>query len=280
MWAKPPLLAAVPPGMASTGALAGSSRTGAWATPPQPGPLTQPVDCCICLCSISPFQALFVAPCSHCYHFKCVQPLLNQGAMFLCPLCRQVANLAANVQEDELDEEEGEELESWTGVAQPSNGEGTFASNPQTPPAALNDAEPSMMAEPRQSQQQPDSASDSDRERTGFHGLAIPAEDVPDAGASGELGPELNNSISAIAMLDSDPVDANRDEEDLAPRTSLRRSDTNGTHHLSSPETDGEDMMDVEEPEVEEVDAERERKVLRPEEEQGDGEGGGGPMEV
>ncbi|OUM67045.1 hypothetical protein PIROE2DRAFT_24155, partial [Piromyces sp. E2] len=51
------------------------------------------VDCCICLCGIGPFQALFVAPCSHCFHYKCVTPILSAGNMFQCPLCRQVANL-------------------------------------------------------------------------------------------------------------------------------------------------------------------------------------------
>ncbi|RKO87810.1 hypothetical protein BDK51DRAFT_13298, partial [Blyttiomyces helicus] len=57
-------------------------------------------DCCICIGAIGPFQALFIAPCSHCYHFKCVNSLLSQSAMFQCPLCRQVANLAASVSMD------------------------------------------------------------------------------------------------------------------------------------------------------------------------------------
>ncbi|KAJ3128652.1 hypothetical protein HK098_003859 [Nowakowskiella sp. JEL0407] len=61
-------------------------------------------DCCICLCSMSPYQALFLAPCSHCYHYKCVLPLLGTGVMFPCPLCRQVANLDASVTELENEE--------------------------------------------------------------------------------------------------------------------------------------------------------------------------------
>ncbi|KAI8916527.1 hypothetical protein DFJ77DRAFT_460165 [Powellomyces hirtus] len=59
-------------------------------------------DCCICIGAIGPFQALFVAPCSHCYHYKCVHSLLAQSAMFQCPMCRQVANLAASVSTDDL----------------------------------------------------------------------------------------------------------------------------------------------------------------------------------
>ncbi|KAI8810165.1 hypothetical protein BJ742DRAFT_210103 [Cladochytrium replicatum] len=63
-------------------------------------------DCCICLCAMSPAQALFLAPCSHCYHYKCVSTLLGSNLMFQCPLCRQVANLDANVTNENEDEEE------------------------------------------------------------------------------------------------------------------------------------------------------------------------------
>ncbi|RKO98947.1 hypothetical protein CXG81DRAFT_544, partial [Caulochytrium protostelioides] len=71
------------------------------ASNPDPG-IDQPsaaasVDCCICLSGIGPFQALFLAPCSHCYHYKCIRNILEEGYMFLCPLCRQVANLDASV---------------------------------------------------------------------------------------------------------------------------------------------------------------------------------------
>ncbi|KAI8817239.1 uncharacterized protein EV422DRAFT_509079 [Fimicolochytrium jonesii] len=58
-------------------------------------------ECCICLNNLSPLQSLFLAPCSHCFHYKCVTPLLGSGGMFLCPMCRQVANLDANVADEE-----------------------------------------------------------------------------------------------------------------------------------------------------------------------------------
>lgn len=54
-------------------------------------------ECCICLYAIAPFQALFVAPCSHTFHFKCSYPLLNNYPGFTCPLCRSYADLNANV---------------------------------------------------------------------------------------------------------------------------------------------------------------------------------------
>lgn len=63
---------------------------------------TSPIECCICIGNMSTFQALFISPCSHCYHFKCVASMINQSAMFQCPLCRQVANLTASVSSDSL----------------------------------------------------------------------------------------------------------------------------------------------------------------------------------
>lgn len=61
------------------------------------------VDCCICLSGIGPFQALFLSPCSHCFHYKCVSNILSEkGLMFPCPVCRQVANLEASVSMESL----------------------------------------------------------------------------------------------------------------------------------------------------------------------------------
>jgi hypothetical protein len=60
------------------------------------------VDCCICISAIGPFQALFIAPCSHCFHYKCIQNILKETIMFPCPVCRQVANLEASVSMESL----------------------------------------------------------------------------------------------------------------------------------------------------------------------------------
>ncbi|CAO3665911.1 unnamed protein product [Rhizopus stolonifer] len=54
-------------------------------------------ECCICLFAIAPFQALFVAPCSHTFHYKCLRPLLAQYPGFVCPLCRHYSDLDSNV---------------------------------------------------------------------------------------------------------------------------------------------------------------------------------------
>ncbi|KAI9032456.1 hypothetical protein DFJ74DRAFT_654427 [Hyaloraphidium curvatum] len=235
-----------------------------------------PVDCCICLCPISPFQALFVAPCSHCYHYKCVQPLLNQGAMFLCPLCRQVANLAANVQEEEEeggDETEGEILRrlgvggSWVEVPDAALAEELQAS------AASADPGPAPAEAPEPGPSEPAAAaadsSDSDRERTGVH---------PDLVAQLEREEEAEVAASVLSQI--------RMAEEERP--ALRRSDTAGTGaHFSSPETDGDDegdmMEGVEDAGVadgageEGEEAEGRVKATEREDER---EGGGGAMEV
>ncbi|KAG0227277.1 hypothetical protein BGW42_003079 [Actinomortierella wolfii] len=64
-------------------------------------------DCCICLFRIASFQSLFVAPCSHIFHYKCIRPLLvSNHPGFLCPLCRTFANLEDSVEIDDPTEEE------------------------------------------------------------------------------------------------------------------------------------------------------------------------------
>jgi hypothetical protein len=54
------------------------------------------------LCEIAPYQALFIAPCAHGYHYKCIKNLLRETHMFPCPICRQVANLEASVSMESL----------------------------------------------------------------------------------------------------------------------------------------------------------------------------------
>lgn len=56
-------------------------------------------DCCICLFAVTIHQALFIAPCSHAFHFKCIRPLLEtHHPAFSCPLCRAFANLDEDVE--------------------------------------------------------------------------------------------------------------------------------------------------------------------------------------
>ena len=62
-------------------------------------------------------QALFIAPCSHTFHYKCIRPLLDaHHPAFNCPLCRTFADLDEDVEVDidpELDmiaDEEGSDI--------------------------------------------------------------------------------------------------------------------------------------------------------------------------
>ncbi|KAK8848923.1 SMAD/FHA domain-containing protein [Apiospora arundinis] len=58
-------------------------------------------DCSICLNAIAPCQSLFVAPCSHTWHFKCIRELLMGPSypIFSCPNCRAAADLDMDVEE-------------------------------------------------------------------------------------------------------------------------------------------------------------------------------------
>ncbi|GAB7357867.1 hypothetical protein MBLNU230_g0038t1 [Neophaeotheca triangularis] len=69
-------------------------------------------ECSICLNPVAPCQALFVAPCSHVWHYKCVRNLIDSPSWpnFLCPNCRFVADLEADVEQPEETTEEWEEL--------------------------------------------------------------------------------------------------------------------------------------------------------------------------
>jgi len=57
-------------------------------------------------------QALFIAPCSHIFHFKCLRPMLSDThyPAFICPVCRSFADLDDDV-EVEVEVEVEEEIE-------------------------------------------------------------------------------------------------------------------------------------------------------------------------
>ncbi|EDR02896.1 uncharacterized protein LACBIDRAFT_308095 [Laccaria bicolor S238N-H82] len=71
------------------------------------GPKSQIPNCCICLSGVTTCQALFVAPCSHIFHFICIWPLLElYHPGFSCPLCRTFVDLEEDVEvEHEADME-------------------------------------------------------------------------------------------------------------------------------------------------------------------------------
>ncbi|KAA1472716.1 SMAD/FHA domain-containing protein [Dentipellis sp. KUC8613] len=103
-------------------------------------------DCCICLFAVSIQQALFIAPCSHAFHYKCIRPMLDtHHPAFSCPLCRTFADLEADVEVDvEVDVEDEQEREPETEVDE--SGVGT--ARVRRPPNVLDLAEEDSDVEP------------------------------------------------------------------------------------------------------------------------------------
>ncbi len=78
----------------------------------QPTLLTQ-TECCICLSALYMKQALFIAPCSHILHYRCIAPLLR-GKNFTCPMCRQNADLHASLFNLDSDDEQAGDVDNST----------------------------------------------------------------------------------------------------------------------------------------------------------------------
>jgi hypothetical protein len=81
-------------------------------------------------------QALFIAPCSHAFHFKCLRPLLDTHyPAFVCPLCRTFADLEADV---EVEADEWEEMDDTDGTGPGKN----KSDDPMTGGGAETEVEP------------------------------------------------------------------------------------------------------------------------------------------
>lgn len=93
-------------------------------------------DCSICLNSIAPCQCLFVAPCSHTWHFKCIRSLLSSPhyPIFICPNCRAAADLEAEVE----DPEDWEQLEDEAVGQDAEDPEGSRSKGPRLDPAPVD----------------------------------------------------------------------------------------------------------------------------------------------
>src|SRR6187402_1811895 len=70
---------------------------------------------------IQPCQSLFVAPCSHTWHYKCIRVIINgpHWPHFICPNCRTVADLEAELDDPYANEEWEEVPEEAAGAVQP-----------------------------------------------------------------------------------------------------------------------------------------------------------------
>jgi hypothetical protein len=164
-------------------------------------------------------QSLFIAPCSHVYHYKCIRPLLEMHYPgFSCPLCRTFADLEADV-----------ELEA-AGDTKDAPTEVDVREPAEDVEMALEDVE--------EGQEQADEAEAEDADRTSssvgstgaapidanLAGVAIPRRPSPDGAFPGAEATPLNSTflatlarsgegsggLGAIAMSD----EAEGDDED------------------------------------------------------------------
>ncbi|KAI1816220.1 SMAD/FHA domain-containing protein [Poronia punctata] len=100
-------------------------------------PIAPSSDGILTLIVLQPCQSLFVAPCSHTWHFKCIREMLHGPSwpIFMCPNCRATADLDAEV-DDPGDEWQQFESDAPDGKIQsPPVGESPA---PASPSPALN----------------------------------------------------------------------------------------------------------------------------------------------
>lgn len=61
-------------------------------------------ECAICLLKLEPCQALFVSPCSHSWHYKCIRPIIiKRYPQFYCPNCRSICDLETDIEDEDED---------------------------------------------------------------------------------------------------------------------------------------------------------------------------------
>lgn len=62
-------------------------------------------ECAICLLKLEPCQALFISPCSHSWHYKCIRPIIIKSyPQFYCPNCRSMCDLETDIEDDDDDD--------------------------------------------------------------------------------------------------------------------------------------------------------------------------------
>ena len=62
-------------------------------------------ECAICLMKVEPCQALFISPCSHSWHYKCIRPIIIKSyPQFYCPNCRTMCDLETDLDDDDDDD--------------------------------------------------------------------------------------------------------------------------------------------------------------------------------
>ncbi|KAG9070044.1 hypothetical protein KI688_009374 [Linnemannia hyalina] len=180
-------------------------------------------DCCICLFRIASFQSLFVAPCSHVYHYKCIRPMLmSHHPGFLCPLCRTFADLEATVEIDDPVEEQAA-VQSTAQVESP-------VSNAQEPIEQICDAESTV---PPPTSSSTSSAIEIDPVvRPAVEEASLP---TPTSVQAHTFLPQEQQDISGLGPIELDPPAPTTDDDATSsPRPSGGPTPSSSTSSLSA----------------------------------------------
>jgi len=194
----------------------GGAASGTVSAVPQPP--TSVTDCCICLFSVTVCQALFIAPCSHVFHYKCIRPLITQHHPgFSCPLCRTFADLEADVEQEE----------EWQAdlIRQATQGpEVVGAATPSATPAPIASAAPEpMSAQPTLASGLAAPAGAASvasplatvLETHSRPGSEAPSQDRPNRGSGSEMAVDQNESSQGPQQNeDEDQQEVLQDDED------------------------------------------------------------------
>lgn len=105
-------------------------------------------ECCICISSLYQKQALFIAPCNHAFHYRCIAPLLRSNG-FQCPMCRQESNLYESLYSlcSEDEEEENDDVDSHNSINNPSTPNNRATMNGDNPASSVISQDASVTAE-------------------------------------------------------------------------------------------------------------------------------------
>ncbi|KAF5313707.1 hypothetical protein D9611_010231 [Ephemerocybe angulata] len=168
---------------------------------------TQLGDCCICLFPVTIRQALFITPCSHTFHYKCLRPLLeSHHPGFSCPLCRTFADLEEDVEIDapDFDMDLDSPSPSEVGVVPGDESELEAAGGELLVPARENGAETEVEGEIRRTAGTPAMAEDPLEEEEENDMVIIESADA--GGSSGiaivEPGVDEMGGVTALDDVD------------------------------------------------------------------------------
>ncbi|PIA99369.1 E3 ubiquitin-protein ligase DMA1 [Cercospora beticola] len=182
-------------------------------------------ECSICLNPVAPCQALFVAPCSHVWHYKCIRGLIHgpNYPNFLCPNCRFVADLEA-----EVEQPEEEMFENFTDADAQANGGG------ETPNGNRND-EPGDSEEQHTSDSAPDTgdrSQDGDVDEDLSRMLNDTSISSPTAQAKSATRADRSSSSALPVPSSSQPINISRSRSgQRSPSDSNGARSTTPTSH-------------------------------------------------